>query len=409
MSVPEWVAAPELAAVWGRVRARLESGGLPPRGRVTVSVTSRSERHALGALLGRPVTRSRLVVDLAALDSRLEARSGVGGLAAVVEVVTGAPLRDRPAERISLARRRDGPLELARTLVDGPWVETWLAGLRQTGLLTNRPDAAKVVSDAAAVLKLVVHAEVVPRSRVELGARLLGDAHALDEDRVQHLVVLRGLAAASGVAVPSSAGERRAVWQEYGIGPDLVSSTCLTLGLRPAGSDALSTRLRLAADDGDPVHLTAWDLRRWSLAGLGAQTVLVCENPRVLEAMAEAYGGQVPVLCTSGEPNTVVSTVVGHLAGAGCDLMYHGDFDWPGIAIANRMVARFGVMPWLMSAAEYEAGVRPESPALGGAPAEPSWDAELGAAMRLHAVAVHEEAVLDSVLVAVQSGFRPAL
>jgi uncharacterized protein (TIGR02679 family) len=398
MSLPDWVASPALAPLWERVRARLESTGLEPRGRVTVSVSSRDERHAVGALLGRPVTRSRVVVDLGALDSRLAARSGVGGLAAVVEAVTGRPLRDRPSERLDLARRRDEPLELARTLVDGPWVETWLAGLRQTGLLTNRPDAAKVVSDAAAVLGLVVGAEVVPRSRVDLGARLLGDAHALDEDRLQHLVVLRGLAAASGVAVPASAGERRALWQDFGIGPDLVSSTCLTLGLRLAGSDALSVRLGVAADDGDPVHLTAWDLRRWGLAELSAQTVLVCENPRVLEAVAETYGGQVPVVCTSGEPNTVVTTLLERLVGAGCELRYHGDFDWPGIAIANRLVARFGVTPWLMSASDYEAGVRPESPASGGTPAEPSWDAELGAAMRLHAVAVHEEAVLDALL-----------
>ena len=48
--LPDWVAAPELAVLWERVRARLESTGLPPRGRVTVPVESRAERHAVGAL-----------------------------------------------------------------------------------------------------------------------------------------------------------------------------------------------------------------------------------------------------------------------------------------------------------------------------------------------------------------------
>jgi uncharacterized protein (TIGR02679 family) len=402
--LPDWIGAPELTVVWARLRARLESTGLSPLGRVTLSVSSREERHALGALLGRPVTRDRVVVDLAALDSRLAARSGVGGLVAVVEAVTGSPLRDRPRERADLARRRGEPLELARALVDGSWVESWLAGLRSTGLLTNRPDAAQIVTDAATVLALVVGAQVVPRSRVDLGAQLLGDAHALDQDRLQHLVVLRGLAAASGVSVPTSAVERRALWQSYGIEPDLVSSTCLTLGLRPAGSDAVSTRLRAAADAGDPVHLTAWDLRRWSPAELPTRAVLVCENPRVLEAMAESAGGRIPLICTSGEPNTVVIAVLESLTAAGCELSYHGDFDWAGIAIANRLVTRFGVTPWLMTAGEYEGGLSPGCPALTGSPVDPSWDAELGAAMRLHAVAVHEEAILDSILAVAQSG-----
>ncbi len=43
---------------------------------------------------------------------------------------------------------------------------------------------------------------------------------------------------------------------------DDVSSTCLTLGLRPVGDGSPARRLRLAADDDAPVHLTGWDLAR---------------------------------------------------------------------------------------------------------------------------------------------------
>ncbi len=395
MSLPDWIVAPELAVLWQRIRSRLETTGLVPRGRVTVPVSSRAERHAVGALLGRSVTRESVSVDLAALDGRLAERSGVGGLAAVIEALTGTTLRDRPRERRELSQRRTEPLEVASSLVDGPWVPLWIDGLRRTGLLTNRADAARVVTGAAAVLDAVVGAEVVSRSRVELGAALLGDSHALDEDRAEHLVVLRGLAAAAGVAMPATAGDRRALWRSYGIEPDLLSTTCLTLGLRADGADAPARRLRIAAEAGDPVHLTAWDLRRCRLAALPTP-VLVCENPRVLEAVAEECGGDVPVICTSGEPSTVVTTVLSQLEGT--KLRYHGDFDWPGIAIANRLVARHGVRPWLMGASDYEAGVRVDSPALAGTAVEPSWNAELGAAMRLHEVAVHEEAVLSELI-----------
>jgi uncharacterized protein (TIGR02679 family) len=404
VSLPDWIAAPELAVLWQRVRARLESTGPPPRGRVTVPVSSRAERHAVAALLGRSVTRDRVAVDLAALDARLAERSGLGGLVVVVEAVTGMPLRDRPRERHDLSQRRTEPLEVAAALVDQPWAPAWIDGLRRTGLLTSRPDAVRVVTDAATILNAVVGAKAAPRSRVELGGKLLGDAHALDEDRVEHLVVLRGLAAAAGVAMPAAADERRALWLEYGIEPDLLSSTCLTLGLRPLGQDPLARRLRVAAEAGDPAHLTRWDLRRGDLSEAASGPVLVCENPRVLEAVAETYGGRVPVVCTAGEPNTVVATVLEQLAASGRPLRYHGDFDWPGVAIANRLVSRVSVTPWLMTAADYEAGLLPGAPALLGTTVEPCWDAELGAAMRQHALAVHEESALPSLLAELSKG-----
>jgi uncharacterized protein (TIGR02679 family) len=396
MTLPDWVAAPELTDVWGRIRARVESVGLPPQGQVTVTVDSRGSRHALGALLGRVITRDRVTVDLAELDTRLASRSGQPGLAAVLEALTGKPLRDGRKERADLIQRREEPLALGRQLLATPWAEAWLSGLRRTGLLTNRSDGLQVITAAAKVLTALT-TEFQPRSRVELGAKLLGDAHALDEDRLLHLVVLRGLAAASGRTLPSAAGERRELWQVYGVTPDLISATCLTLGLRPDGEDGVSHRLRLAADAGDPVHLTAWDLRRCELSLQRGEPILVCENPRVLEAVAETFGGRRLVVCTSGEPNTVVTTVLERLAPA-ARLRYHGDFDWAGIAIANRLVARFSVVPWLMNAAEYEAGLQPGSPALLDSPIEPSWDADLGAAMRLNGLAVHEESVLPALL-----------
>lgn len=398
MSLPDWLATPALKPTWARLRARLESTGRTARGKVTLTLSSREERHAVGALLGRSLTRDRVEVDLAQLDSRLAARSGVGGLSAVVELVSGEPLRDRPAERADLTRRREEPLRVGRELLSGPWVDQWLDGLRSAGLLTSRPDAVEIMSDAAKVLAHVTEGESVLRSRVDLGARLLGDSHALDEDRLQHLIVLRGLAAAAGTSLPAAAEDRRALWKSFGIEPDLVSSTCLTLGLRPAGDDPVSVRLRTASAAGDPLHLTGWDLRRWTPSQLPKRSVLICENPRVLEAIAESSRGDTPVVCTSGEPNMVVLAVLEQLAAAGCDLRYHGDFDWPGIAIANRLIRRFTVEPWLMTAADYEAGVSLRSPALIGPQVEPLWDTDLAAALRHRGVAVHEEAVLDPLL-----------
>ncbi|TWP38553.1 TIGR02679 family protein [Leekyejoonella antrihumi] len=400
--LPAWVSDPRLERLWATVRSRYEAGGLEAAGHTVVALESREERHAAGALLGRAITRDRARIDLAVLDQRLRERSGVGGLAAVLPLVTGGVLQDRPARRAAAQASRQEPLALAGELVTAPWADDWIAGLRSTGLLTGRAGASAIIRQAAAVLTELTRGEVErPRSRVELAAQVTGDAHALDEDHVLHRVVLRGLAAAAGQPAPDTSGAARALWDAYAVQPDLISRTCLLLGLRPGGPDPVSRRLRLAADAGDPVHLTDRDLRALPAFESGAsRPALVCENPRVLEAVSETAGGAVPVICTAGEPNTVVTGLLGLLAAAGWTLRYHGDFDWPGIAIANRVVDRFGARPWRMDADDYEAGVHSDAPTLRGREVAPAWDPELGSAMRRVGRCLHEESLLPILLLA---------
>jgi hypothetical protein len=41
----------------------------------------------------------------------------------------------------------------------------------------------------------------------------------------------------------------------------------------------------------------------------------------------------------------------------GAVLRYRGNFDWPGVAIANRVITYFGAVPWRMGRADYEAAL----------------------------------------------------
>ncbi|MGV1004978.1 MAG: TIGR02679 family protein [Candidatus Nanopelagicales bacterium] len=399
--LPEWLADSELRPAWERIRTRFEQAGLHASGLVTVPVTSRAERHALGALLGRTVIRDRVRIGLAALDARLRERSGVGGLAAVLAAYFGSPLQDRPAARIEQQEAREGPLALAADLVQAPWVLEWIAGLRATGALLKNPDPEQTVRQAAAVLNELGGwgRELATVSRVELGAQLLGDAHALDHDRPLHQIVLRGLAAAAGTPLPVGARQRSALWARFGVEPDLLSRTCLVWGLRFADPGPVGQRLSLAAEAGDPVHLTEWDLRRiGSFSVEPGLALLICENPRVVEALAEAALPGWAAVCTAGEPNLVADKLLTNLARSGTCLRYHGDFDWPGVAIANRAIQRYGVQSWKMTAADYLAAVRDEGPELRGPAVEPTWDAELGAAMRSRRRGVHEESALADLL-----------
>jgi uncharacterized protein (TIGR02679 family) len=413
--LPPWIADPRLRPAWERIRARFEKAGLQARGIVVVPVPTREERHALGALLGRSVTRESVRIDLAVLDARLRERADPGGLRAVLTDYFGAAPQDRPTIRAARDDARERPLALAAELVAAPWADGWIAGLRRTGLLTrvHEPAAAeRIVRDAAAVLAELCadrdplgpradpsSASPGTQSRVELAARLLGDAHALDRDRLLHRVVLRGLAAAAGEAVPEGARDSEEIWARFGVEPDLLSRTCLVWRVRIEEAGPLGARLRAAADVGDPVHITEWDLRRSSsVTAVRGQRVLVCENPAVVEALAQHGVEGWGAVCTAGEPNLVVDRVLAGLSGTGAVLHYHGDFDWPGIAIANRAVQRYGARPWRMGAEEYVRAVRGDGPILRGGEVEPLWDPELGAAMRGHRRVVHEESVLTDLL-----------
>ena len=403
--VPDWLADPALSRLWEAAAGRLERTHLMPAGRIVLTGLLRAERHAVGDLLARPIVTDRVTVDLAELDGVLARRSPYRGLAQTVEAVTGRPLRDRRAARSAAAAAREAPLVLARELLAAhpafagiTWGEAWLAGVRRSGWLARAEDAAQAVRSAVAVVADVLAPGAVASSRTELAARMTGSAHGLDDGTIVAQLTLRALALEAGAAPPVTVAARRDLWERYGVRVDSVSSTCLTLGLLVRGDRSVARRLRLAAEVGDPVHITPRDLRRLEFAP--HRRVLVCENPRVLEAMADRFGGGVPTVCTAGQPALVVLDLLRRLASAGAALPYHGDFDWPGIAIANRLMAEAGAAPWLMSAFDYQAAARrgPAILALSGTPVAPSWDPALGTVMTRLGVAVHEEAVLDDLL-----------
>jgi uncharacterized protein (TIGR02679 family) len=404
LSVPDWLADPALSRLWEAVRARLERSHLVPAGRIVLTGLQRAERHAIGDLLARPIVADRVTIDLAQLDQVLARRSPYRGLAAAVAAVTGRKLEDRQAQRSAAAAAREEPLALLRELLATEpacagitWGETWLTTIRRSGLFTRAVDPIQSARNVMTILAeaLVPGAAVI--SRTELAARVTGSAHGLDDGTVVSQLALRALALDAGAEPPSTAVARRDLWERYGVSADTVSSTCLILGVLARGNEPVARRLRLAAEAGDPVHVTPRDLRHLELARHGR--VLVCENPRVLEAMADRLSGA-PAVCTSGQPKLVTLELLRRLASAGALLQYHGDFDWPGVAMANRLIAEVGAEPLLMGASDYQAAARSGLAALelSGAPVDASWDPSLRPTMTRLGVALHEEAVLDELL-----------
>lgn len=235
------------------------------------------------------------------------------------------------------------------------------------------------------------------RARQHLG----GDAHALDSDRLASLLVLRAAATAHNTTAPTSAAERRAAWVRLGVSPDIVSGTVLVWNLRPPGEHPWAAMMNSRADLHLVTHLTVAELAAVDVPLVESGTVVwCCENPQVMQAAARERSAGT-LVCLSGNPSSAGVTLLKHLQRGGAVMRYHGDFDWPGVAIAAR-IYRAGAAPWRMGEVDYRRAVKalPEGSALplSGRRSATIWDPRLVLAMTELGVAVHEESLLETLL-----------
>ncbi|MCQ9177572.1 TIGR02679 family protein [Streptomyces sp. IBSBF 2953] len=407
----DWLTGPGLTRLWQGARKRLESNGVQATGSLRLTAMNAQERNDLSLLLGKPLTGAAVTIRLDVLDARLRASAAGLGLRQTLEEL-GPPLTDRRAARADVAARREqvwsslaSSLD-ASPLADQKWPRQWYDLLRRSGVPRGvTPEAAIwTLQQAVQVLTALLGPDGPERNgtrgRGELAAMTTGSAHGLDDGTWLARLVQRGVALAHGTEFPDDAAGRRALWRLVSVTPDEVSSTVLTYGLRPDGEGWRERALRERADHHAEVHVTPRDLHGLRLRLPTGTLIHICENPRVVEAAADAACVQ-PLVCTSGSAATVVFTLLDALTATGCRFAYHGDFDWPGIALANRVIRRYEARPWRMGTADYEhLAARSQAEgipqlALDGQPVDADWDPDLAPAMTALGVALHEEATLD--------------
>jgi uncharacterized protein (TIGR02679 family) len=140
--------------------------------------------------------------------------------------------------------------------------------------------------------------------------------------------------------------------------------------------------------------LTLAQLQRWPLTPLDSTAmVYVVENPSIVAAAAARDWSGPPIVCSSGRPTVAVVTLLRQLGGCGATILQHADFDATGLAISAWLAHRAGTVPWRMTAADYREAVavtRHRVPFRGAVPPT-EWDPELGEAIRVAGVVVHEE------------------
>ena len=118
----------------------------------------------------------------------------------------------------------------------------------------------------------------------------------------------------------------------------------------------------------------------------------------VAEAAERLGAGSAPLVCTFGQHGAALGFLLKSLREAGAGLRYHGDFDWPGMRIANGLIRRFGVVPWRFDKAAYVAAAAKASLPLEGKSVAAAWDPQLVTSMTQSGFAVPEELVLEELL-----------
>lgn len=393
----------ELRWLVERIRVRLERGR-PVDGSVILEGATQAQRLAVARLLGRPAGRgASLHVSLPAVETVLR-RAGVApDLVAAVQALTG-PIVDRAAERSAIERRWAAVLAAAEQAAHrrpalAPWVE-WLRG---TGLLRRLaggvPERAQELVERAVAVLDRLPAGGQPLSVVSAAGA--GDGHLLDPDRPLATLVLRAAAIIGDVPPGDGAEWRRTVWASVGVLDGELTNPVLTLNLPGDPDTATGRALAVLAVAGHPVHLTARQLLRDppDLSSLRECSVFVCENPSVVaEAANRLAAASAPLICANTHPGAAATLLLRQLGAAGAVLRYHGDFDWPGITIANGIIARFGALPWRLDAAAYRLAVQSGGPPLRGGPVTAPWDPSLTEAMQQVGVKIEEERVLEDLL-----------
>jgi uncharacterized protein (TIGR02679 family) len=393
---------PELQRLVDRLQRRLERGE-EAGGAIHLSGADAAERRAVESLLGRPAGRGMsLQVRPEQLEEVLR-RSGVApDLRSAVAALRG-PLQDVAAEKERQAQAWQAVFSAAEKRIEDPALRPWLDEVRRSGLLRrlsrgSPKRAGELLDQAFAVLRALPAAGI---SLSRLAAHSLGDAHALDPGRPVAALVRRAIAAGGHLPKEDGVENQRELWAAVGvlIGGGL-SSTVLVCNLPVLAEGATGQSLAHLASAGEPGWLTLRQLLRHPphLACSG-KNVFICENPAVVFEAIETLGHACPpLICTNGQRNTSLTTLLRQLAEAGARLFYHGDFDWPGIAIANGIFSRFPTRPWRFDHEAYRSAAARSGRPLAGAPVAAFWDEALAPVMAETGRAVDEEQVLETLL-----------
>lgn len=349
-TVRELAGDADLRLLWQAVHERLCAGtepaelatvtvtGLPAGGVAILRTwldTSTRRRRGTSAV---PSTAGVTRVPLRELLRRFDV--AVDSLPAIAEFAV-----DRPVLNRSAARRagKDARAALWSTIeADLALVPCLAARIRAAGVADDDiPLAARQAHQIGSALSAIDGLRrpgVAPMTLAKLAHDHAHDPHGFDLDRISGQRLVEAVAEMLCEAVPTRPDAVRALLARAGVLADRLSSTVLVLNVSASGTGPVDERLRIG---GGPSTLTLYDLTVHPPAFVAEPSLLVVENPSVLEAaMAIGYAGA--LACTSGHLRAVDHAFLQRAVDCDITLHYAGDIDRDGLIIARHVEDLYG-------------------------------------------------------------------
>lgn len=403
----------ELVGLRQRMRRHFERNGLGPEKSVLhLTNLSAVEHEALALLIGLPSRSTRSVrIDIAQFNAALRNAGMASSLHEALEKLDG-PIVNRAEAKAELQSRWSSVTD------DQGLHPTLCAWLREASAVSLLKRVSKQAPQTALQLLQQAHAVMqhLPAqglTRAQLAADALGNAHALDNGQAVATVVLAALQHGANdneqEQIPSEGATEEAhdtrrptervrdIWARSGVLVNELARPALFLNL-PVRNPSAS----LAAP-GEPGFISLRRLLRtppaWDVAD---QIIYVCENPNIVSIAADRLGAAcAPLVCTDGMPAAAQRVLLKQLSDAGAKLLYHGDFDWAGIHIANNVMKLCDARSWRFGAEDYIQAVKtiaPKERDLEDVHVAASWDTALGESMRSNGIAIAEEAIASQLV-----------
>lgn len=377
-----------------RLRKTFESGKTLPNS-ICLNKPSTSERRAYNAFFSKAGYQGALRVNTKTLEQELKTAFHTPNLLAALEICDG-PLTNRLAleeqEKKNWQKVQDDALtalphlaeKISKSFEQGIWRRLSAGNLEQAQTWVNALKNLHSTLSKERNIMLTV-----------LAARICGDAHALDRGQALGRLAIKIFC---NQQQHDNVLSWRQNWRSLGVIPPETTAPVLCHGIQwpKLGLGDLwnqSTAL------GEPLRLTFRSLEH-APTPLSKNPVYICENPTIIEAAARRLGTRChPIICSDGQASSAAIKLIQMLEQAGAQLFYHGDADWPGIAIANNLFQQFHtIKPWRFNAEHLLQAHELLGPKLEGTPIEATWDTAFSKALSKRGRALHEESTLELLL-----------
>lgn len=201
--------------------------------------------------------------------------------------------------------------------------------LYQMFLKRYKNNKEKFKKDLVWILKIIYSLPSLIPTSLPMLASISGNPHFLDFTSSNSTLFFKLLAHISNELEPKTTYEKINFLEQHNIYIDMFSNYVITYKLKSSCDYVNGFALNK-----EVLNLNLGNLRNISNLDTDEKKVYIFENPSILRALKKL---DVPVIITSGVPNSAFYEVVSKLIESGNKIYYNGDFDPEGLIIADKI------------------------------------------------------------------------